>query len=90
MDSPVTGAIVVALTSCWRQVPQKSMAQHSKIKLWAMVRHTSLPGRGSFATKASMPRWEPSRIATTAPMKVSQTKKYRDNSSDTSMPELNT
>lgn len=46
------------------------------------------PLRPNNVTKVSTPTCEFSRKVTTAPMKVSHTKKYRDISSDTLMPEL--
>ncbi|MNF10365.1 hypothetical protein D3C80_2112790 [compost metagenome] len=69
-------------------VPQKKMAEQARMMMFDKTMQTTRARRDRNITSVSMPIWLFSRKVSTAPMKVSQTKKYRDNSSEILMPEF--
>jgi hypothetical protein len=88
MRMPITGAVIEALIGYCFQVPQKKAAMQRRMIRSLSTMHSSLPPGPKRWTSVSTPRCAFSRNVTTAPMKVSQTKKYRAISSETRMPEL--
>ena len=71
----MTGATLLALIAACFQVPQKNTAQQNRISASDVIMQASRPLRPNLPTSMSTPRCRCSRMTTTAPMKVSQTKK---------------
>jgi hypothetical protein len=89
IDMPVIGAVLPICRGACRHEPQKKTAQQMTTRTSEMVIETLRPKVPNRATRVSTPRCAFSRATTTAPTKVSQTKRMRESSSEMLMPPPN-